>query len=244
MDFFNDFLKLISGMMLILHIVAVVIMAFGVLLCFWGFKVNRILITINGFCFFGIIGMLLGVLFDIANFSLLLGIVCGIVGAFLSYKLIKVGIFISCAMSSFYIGSSIGMLMLVNFKAGQFGNNAIIAGVLFAIIGGVLSLIFTKAIIVVNTSFNGGIMIGLGLGLVGFGIPGFSIGAICIIAGMIVQFIKNKHIPMSAASPKLSRNNQPYSYSNMPNGQPLPVMQSNVEHDSASSKVEQNTTNI
>lgn len=149
--------------------------------CFFGYKLTKLWISISGFFLFGLIGLGIGAASGSGDGAIVWALVFGIIGAFIAFKLYKIGVFIL----AFIGGLILGILIF----------NAISFGVVLGVILGVLSLILMKPVIIISTAIPGGMVAGESLVTI-FGSNskglGIALGVICAIAGIVVQWITNK----------------------------------------------------
>lgn len=124
----------------------------AVTLCFLGYKLYRILISICGFLIGGILGLFLYGAFD-SKIFLLIGVILAIAGAVVAYKFYQIGLFMYGSSISFVILSIIFLVMLQS-KA------AFIISAILAVVAGVLFVMFNKPVIILSTSINHGFSAG------------------------------------------------------------------------------------
>ena len=114
---------------------------------------------------------------------MLIVILSALLGAFITFKLYKVGIFILCGFMGFLLGYVI--------------TQAVTLGIIMALVLGVLSVFFVRPVIIVSTSLSGGLIAGISLAKI-LDISSFAtsiiIGILFAIFGMILQFATNKKI--------------------------------------------------
>ncbi|MBU3097741.1 MULTISPECIES: TM7S3/TM198-like domain-containing protein [Clostridium] len=167
-----------------IRIIAVVTFLFTFLQCFLGYKLFKFWVTVCGFFTFGIMG---GVVVNTssgnAGMAMLIVILSALLGAFITFKLYKVGIFILCGVMGFLLGYVI--------------TQAVTLGIIMALVLGVLSVFFVRPVIIVSTSLSGGLIAGISLAKI-LDISSFAtsiiIGVLFAIFGMILQFATNKKI--------------------------------------------------
>ena len=138
-----------------------VIILFGALNCYLGYKWFRVLLGIWGFIFGGGLGMTL-----MAQAPPLFVLVAGMIGAaagtFLIYFLFRMGIFL--------IGAVLGyMLATALFASFGTGENALLYGLVGAAIFGGLALLLKRYFVIVITAFLGASTIVTGLTLIAEG---------------------------------------------------------------------------
>ena len=118
---------------------------FGLLCCFWGFRMFRVILGILGFA---IGAMLVGqFVYNLTDGGIVLTVIAAIFGGIIGSALVLFVYFIGI----FMIGAAAAYLLLnmLASPAGFAGNTAV------AVIGGILALIFQKFIIIVSTAFIG-----------------------------------------------------------------------------------------
>ncbi|MBU3177168.1 DUF4203 domain-containing protein [Clostridium estertheticum] len=167
-----------------IRIIAVVTFLFTFLQCFLGYKLFKFWVAICGFFTFGIMGgVVSNISSDNAGMLMLIVILSGLLGAFITFKLYKLGIFILCGFMGFLLGYVL--------------TQSITLGIIMALVLGVLSVFFVRPVIIVSTSLLGGLIAGISLAKV-LGISSFAtsiiIGVLFAIFGMLVQFTTNKKI--------------------------------------------------
>ncbi|MBX4270627.1 TM7S3/TM198-like domain-containing protein [Clostridium estertheticum] len=167
-----------------IRIIAVVTFLFTFLQCFLGYKLFKFWVIICGFFTFGIMGgVVINTSSDNAGMAMLIVILSALLGAFIAFKLYKVGIFILCGVMGFLLGYVI--------------TQAVTLGIIMALVLGVLSIFFVRPVIIVSTSLSGGLIAGISLAKV-LDISSFAtsiiIGILFAIFGMVVQFATNKKI--------------------------------------------------
>lgn len=122
---------------------------FGLLCCFWGFRMFRVILGILGFA---IGAMLVGqFVYNLTDGGMVLTVIAAIFGGIIGSALVLFVYFIGI----FLIGAAAAYLLLnmLASPAGFAGNIAVV--VIVAVIGGILALIFQKFIIIVSTAFIG-----------------------------------------------------------------------------------------
>jgi hypothetical protein len=124
--------------------------------CFFGYRIFKFWIGVQGFILFGIIGIVIVYLSfkGEVELTLILGLVLGVLGALLAMELYKIGVFLQC----FWTGSIIGVLIgkLVELDMGQ----TVYISVSFGIILGIIGVILIKPIIILSTGISGGMSLG------------------------------------------------------------------------------------
>lgn len=140
-----------------LAVLAILSIAFGILVCFWGYHIFRAVI--------GIVGFVLGayfvgaLAFQLSGGNLIItfvaGLIGGVIGAVLVGLVYYLGVFVVGALAALTLGSFI-------VTAAGLGMHVAIS-VILVIIGGVLALVFQKLIIIISTACIGawGIIYGI-----------------------------------------------------------------------------------
>ena len=118
-----------------IRIIAVVTFLFTFLQCFLGYRLFKFWVTICGFFTFGIMGgVVINTSSDNAGMAMLIVILSALLGAFITFKLYKVGIFILCGFMGFLLGYVI--------------TQAVTLGIIMALVLGVLSVFFVRPVII------------------------------------------------------------------------------------------------
>ncbi|WP_350342318.1 hypothetical protein PRVXT_001546 [Proteinivorax tanatarense] len=129
------------------QVLAFVTFLFAANQCFRGFKVFKFWVGVIGFFSFGFISMVpIWVGTGEFGIAIFFSILLGILGAILSYKLYLAGVFILCGTLGFLLGGLLTQTMVL--------------AILMAIVFGVMSVIFTKPVIIISTSIAGGLLAG------------------------------------------------------------------------------------
>lgn len=151
--------------------------------CFLGYRLFRILTAIVGFVVGGAIGGVLGYLLMQEVGAILVGLLIGLLGGFLAFKLYKLGVFVMCFGAGAVIGGALGLMAGGGSMVFAFAG---IAGIAL----GVLGVILTKPIIIISTAAGGGMGAGMMLGIaIGHNTAlGLIFGIVLAIAGILVQF--------------------------------------------------------
>ena len=122
------------------------LLAFGVLQCFFGYRIFKVILGILGFFWGAALGAVGGAMTG-PLFVLLFAIVGGVLGAVLFVLLFFVGIF--------FLGAGLGLLVGMAISALVGVVPAVFIALPLAVIGGVLALVFQKLIIILATAFGG-----------------------------------------------------------------------------------------
>lgn len=135
---------------------------FGLVTCFFGYRIFRVVLSILGFIVGASVGLALAA--DSAQTAqFFIALIGGIIGAVLMNALYFLGIIIA--------GALLGAL-LVNLVLAAVGvePNAVFL-IIGALVGGVIAMVLNKLMIILSTAFSGaaGIVYGLGLLIPGLG---------------------------------------------------------------------------
>lgn len=189
-----------------ISILGIILLFYGLVKAAFGYKLYRIALFCVGFLVGAVIGGLIGAALGGKIVAVIVGLLIGILFGFLNIVLEKLGIFIQCFAYGFMVVMVPAVIKLMNAQTllqggynylmtGSSGLSdprdmipfALIVGIIFGIIGVILS----RIIIILTTSVFGGIMSGMGLCML---IGNFEIGLLLVVAliiaamGMIVQF--------------------------------------------------------
>ena len=158
--------------------------------CFFGFKIQKFLITLGGILLGIVVGLLIGARADNESIALIAACVLAIVFGVLAYHLFKIGLFIhyTCLGTLFF-----AILIALSRKSFDGIGIAILPG----LVVGVLALVIYKPFIILTTAISGGFSAGylicLLLPLPGaFGTTATILGVVLSVLGAIVQFSMNK----------------------------------------------------
>lgn len=156
----------------------------GLLICFFGLKLIRLQAALVGFLMGALIGI--GVAWTAGISGLTFAIVvfaCGAVLAALSFFLYKFGVF--CVVFCVCLG------MVVQIADPQ-STLPLVIVLVIALILAIVAVIFVEPVIIICTGISGGVTAGISaaaaMGLEGIW-PGYAIGAVAAILGMVVQFM-------------------------------------------------------
>lgn len=156
----------------------------GLLICFFGLKLIRLQAALVGFLMGALIGI--GVAWTAGISGLTFAIVvfaCGAVLAALSFFLYKFGVF--CVVFCVCLGMGVQI-------ADPQSTLPLVIVLAIALILAIVAVIFVEPAIIICTSISGGVTAGISaaaaIGLEGIW-PGYAIGAVAAILGMVVQFM-------------------------------------------------------
>ncbi len=156
----------------------------GLLICFFGLKLIRLQAALVGFLMGALIGI--GVAWTAGISGLTFAIVvfaCGAVLAALSFFLYKFGVF--CVVFCVCLGMGVQI-------ADPQSPLPLVIVLVIALILAIVAVIFVEPAIIICTGISGGVTAGISaaaaMGLEGIW-PGYAIGAVAAILGMVVQFM-------------------------------------------------------
>lgn len=129
-----------------MEIINIITILIALVTCFFGYKLNKILIAIFGL----IIGFNLGVTYlpNLLTNQTIIFIISAIIAiavGIISYNLYLVGVFLLCALAVYILCGNLGLDE--NIKT--------IIGVIAGIIAGILGVKFTRPLIIISTSLAG-----------------------------------------------------------------------------------------
>ena len=186
-------IQVLSGIMII---VFGIVFVFGLTNCILGYRLLRFWMMIFGFCIGAGIGFFLvyrvGTEEKAYYMAAMLGI--GVVMAVLAFMIYRAGIFI--------LGAGLGLFLSI-YLIHPTSSFSFFLCILIGVGIGVLALRYDREVIIVGTSFLGGVTAGLSLAklLAMDQIPyGILFGAAFAILGMLIQFAINK--PRAAKAPR------------------------------------------
>ena len=186
-------IQVLSGIMII---VFGIVFVFGLTNCILGYRLLRFWMMIFGFCIGAGIGFFLVYRIDTEEkayyMAAMLGI--GVVMAVLAFMIYRAGIFI--------LGAGLGLFLSI-YLIHPTSSFSFFLCILIGVGIGVLALRYDREVIIVGTSFLGGVTAGLSLAklLAMDQIPyGILFGAAFAILGMLIQFAINT--PRAAKAPR------------------------------------------
>lgn len=140
-----------------LSTIAVFLILFGAVNCFFGKRIFKVMLGIWGFLIVGGIAGTVAFGMSEGNTTTVIaaGVVGGIVGCLVMLLIYKVGLFI--------LGAGLGVLvgMAISTATGNPPQPAVF--LVLTIAGGILAIIFEKLMIVINTSFGGAYSVVIGI---------------------------------------------------------------------------------
>lgn len=146
MNIFGNLLyNLTPSIIIVIKFIAFTAFLIGVLECFAGYKIYKIMIVVWGFVF----GFLAGIVFCTAG-----GIIESSVGA-----AIAIGIILGAAMSvlayKFYLTGIFILVGMLTFFAFYFITSSVMISIALALVVGISANFFVKPVIMISTAFSG-----------------------------------------------------------------------------------------
>ena len=185
MDEFNDMLRIANDMQQIVGGLMIVSVIPMLLTCFFGYKLQKFLVTLGGIGIGAGLGMVLGMLSKRESTTLVAVVLLSILCGFLAFKLYRLGIF----MLYWLLGTGIFAALMI--AAGAY--DAMGFAAILGLVVGVLALVLHKGFIIFTTALSGGMVSGVSIAeAMGVSKAGVIIGAILSIVGAIVQFSMEK----------------------------------------------------
>ncbi|GEM_PF-4311712 len=183
----------------------IIILAAGVLTCFFGYKFFRLITALCGAAVGAFIGFLISNLLSKkienmdARISLGIIIVLGLIGLFSAFKLVKSGIFAACAYLTYRFIAPLCAGIISGFVQEKTGFyvSVMVVSVVLGVIAGLLSLILTKLTLTVCTAVGGGYIVAEYASLIALSSEitqtinntvVYIIAAVLALLGLLVQF--------------------------------------------------------
>jgi hypothetical protein len=134
----------------------VLLLVAGFIICFFGYRLLRFTLALAGFGAGLVLGLTIARLIPGTNqvFALVVGIVCGVLGAVVATLLYKVGVFL--------LGAVAGVLVASIILTATGWHYPMLARVIAAVAGGILTLIIERPLVSILSAFAGawGIVLG------------------------------------------------------------------------------------
>lgn len=121
----------------------------GFIVCFFGYRLLRFTLALSGFAAGLVLGLTVARLFPGASqvLTLVVGIVCGILGAVVATVLYKVGVFL--------LGAVVGLLFASIILTATGWQQPMLVRVIAAVAGGILTLIVERPLVSILSAFAG-----------------------------------------------------------------------------------------
>ena len=132
-----------------LYLIALASIGLGVVYCFFGYRIFRIILGILGFI--GGASVAAAVAFDIFGREQVVLIVAGLVGGIIGAVLMVVLYFIGIFLLGAWLGSLLGVLL----TGGGESTVATVIILVLAVIGGIVALMLQKLMIILSTALSG-----------------------------------------------------------------------------------------
>jgi|GEM_PF-640250 len=180
-----------------IRLIAIILFIFGVLQCFFGYRIFKFWIAVCGFLTFGILGGLMSVfVLGSSGAGMFFGLLFAIGGAYISFKIYKVGVFTLCGLMGF----------LLTYILTQ----SIVLSIILGLGVGILSQFFVKPVIILSTSVSGGFTSAMSLLTilkVDSNSDSIVLSIVFSIGGILIQFALHKI--ETNTNPCLSKINSP-----------------------------------
>lgn len=141
----TDSALLLAGLLAVLY---------GLIACFFGWRIFRLTLTIAGVLIGGALG------YTVSEGSVITALVGALIGGGLLFALFRIGIFIAGALLGAVLGIALGLV--IGLEQGGLMPLAVIIGV---VAGGLIALVLQKLIVIASTAFGGAASIVGGLSL-------------------------------------------------------------------------------
>jgi len=130
-------------------IVAAVSILAGILICFWGYRIFKVMLGIAGFIAGAWLFFMIGIHFTghAGILTVILTIFGGLIGASLSVAFYFIGVFLIGALGGWHIG-----LLIAGATGAVF---LLVIPIVLAVIGGILAIFFQRLIVTISTAFIG-----------------------------------------------------------------------------------------
>lgn len=208
-ELLRELVDAVGGLPSVLHGVSLGVgILVGLVQCFWGYRLFRIVIGIVGFAIGAVLGWALGLSFIGEQWGAILGaILGGVIGAALLSALYFLGVFVMGGLLGAMLGASVmGVLGLDQIP---------LVLLILGIIGGIIALIFQRAMIILATAFSGswsvvtGIAYFLGGGYVWSSLPegmrGVSWQTVAVLFGWVALGIIGSVVQFATAPERIER---------------------------------------
>ena len=186
--YLGDYIGISTGLILLLS---------GILFLFWGYKLKKISLILIGFIFGAAFGIIISELTGIDNPVVFIAIIIslGIIFGLFNFFLYFVAVIVIGIITGSILGGFMGYLFNTDTTV------TIVLCLIFAILGGILSVKINKITFIIITSFIGYLIFRTGL----YSINMFNtnrtleeiISIIVLISGLSFQFIDNFNINLS-----------------------------------------------
>lgn len=218
---------IINSLSTIMRAISFIIFIIGIIQCFFGYKWLRFVLAVSGFMTGAVIGSIMGLIgglnstdsvTEVVSMIIAVMVIFGIIGAIISYKVYKLGVFL-VGFSGVYI------ISLFTSLAGRIisGNDSIsaafVTALIPAVVAGVLMVKFTKPLIIIYTGISGAYTAAVSAAaLMGGGTFFFTVAL--SIAGIYVQCKMNNGLKENRN--KNSASTQPFNYDYLENSNEVP----------------------
>lgn len=192
---------IISSLNTIIQAVSFIILIIGIVQCFFGYKWLKFVLAVSGFMTGSVIGSVVGLIgglestdsvSEVVSMIIAVMVIFGIIGAVISYKVYKLGVFL-VGFSGVYIISLLTSLAGRLMSGSDSIAAAFVTALIPAVIAGCLMVKFTKPLIIIYTALSGAYTASFALSSLMSG-GGFFIMIALSIAGIYVQCRMNDGI--------------------------------------------------
>jgi hypothetical protein len=130
-------------------LIALVLICFGLLNCFFGYRIFRILLAIYGFVLGALVGIIVaGTIAPGQTLWLIVGAIAGgAIGAVLMIVLYFVGVFVIGALGGALLANAIGTILGITMPT--------VVVIIAAVVVGIIALIAQRAVLILVTAFAG-----------------------------------------------------------------------------------------
>lgn len=209
-------------------IAALIGIAIGVVLCFFGYKLCEFFIGLITFIMAGALGLHFGSSYvNNVLLEILIFVFVGALGAAFAIKLYRIGVFIF----SFFVGMGV-----ITTAMGTVSGLSLVVGVVAGIVLGIFSVFMTKHVMIVLTSIAGAFYISDNLAVL-INLDGMYIIAISVlvgVVGMIVQYLTDRVAPKNLNK----RKQEDEDLFENPDKPKEPVSTSKIENDIESMRLD------
>lgn len=175
--------------------VLVVTLLVGLLNCFLGYKLFKIMVSLTFGAILAAFGAALGAAYiESTFFFYVFTIGFFALGLWLGYKFYKAGLFLYLLVMS----AVVSMAIFSTFMDLDSGAPLFLAAILGLVVA-ILGVVFVKPVVIVMTGLNGGVNAGTALaGLLSLPSMAMVFGAVLAVLGIIAQFMLEKKAPVAA----------------------------------------------
>lgn len=193
------FVEYADGGRVVVAVLCLLFIAYGILSCFYGYKIFKFITGVCGFIAGTVLGFVLALATggpDASGLALIIpSILVGVIGAFLAVKLYYIGVFL--------IGAFFGGLLGFALTAASDSGVQWPVILLLAIVAGILSVIIRKIMIILSTSVSGAQTISTAFYILIYAISGYEhawinnyLWIVLAVIGFCYQYSSSKKAPV------------------------------------------------